>query len=99
MSDRILNLASAAITTGARPSARIDLKPGKENIPVHIRGITTATVAIEGSLDNVNWRALRTETADFIGLVPAFPFMRANVTAWTAGTIHVNIFADRTFTP
>lgn len=91
-------LGVAKASTGTSNTARFNVPAGKENAPVHIRGITTAAVQIEGSLDGVNWAiVLASKTADFIGSVPIFPYMRANVTSWTSGNIHVNIWADQQF--
>lgn len=84
-----------ATATGA--AVAIDVPAGKENIPVVIRGITTATVLIEGSLDGTNWVQLLSKTADFAGVVTAFPFMRGHISAYTSGTIYVDIFADQSF--
>lgn len=50
----------------------------------------TATVDIEGSLDNVNWVQLGQLTAS--GIVSdsdPWEYVRANVTAWTSGTVTV----------
>jgi hypothetical protein len=62
-----------------------------ENLNAIIRGITTATVAIEVSLDGTNFVAITSQTADWAGKVADFPYIRANVTAYTSGTITVQI--------
>ncbi len=62
-----------------------------------ISGVTTATVLIEGSLDGTTFEQLLSKTADFAGVVNAFPYMRASVSAYTSGTINVGIYADRAF--
>ncbi len=54
-----------------------------------VQGITTATVAIQGSIDGTNWVTITSITSDDIVETIACPHMRANVTAYTAGTISV----------
>jgi hypothetical protein len=54
-----------------------------------IQGISTASVAIQGSIDGTNWITLETYTADDLVEVVMCPYMRANVTVYTAGTISV----------
>lgn len=97
MANKFLTLASAKVATGAAAGVHVVVPTGKENLPVQIKGITTATVSVDGSLDGTNWVSLISKTADFVGLVPAMPYMRANVTAYTSGSINVWLFADQQF--
>lgn len=64
-------------------------------ITVQVRGITTATVAIEVTVDGTNFIASGLSfTADGIGSVNGyFTAYRANVTAFTSGSIVVTAIA------
>ncbi|MDR3473416.1 MAG: hypothetical protein P4M09_17290 [Devosia sp.] len=92
-----VTLGTGLVATGAKAGVRVAVPDGKDNVPVHIRGITTATVSIDGSIDGTNWLSLISKTADFIGTVPAMPYMRVNVTAWTSGSITALLFAAPVF--
>jgi hypothetical protein len=97
MADRKLSLLAAKNSTGAGTAFRIDVPAGKENVPLVIHGTFVGTVSVDGSLDGTVWQSLTSKTAAFIGVVPAFPYMRGNVTAYTSGAINVDIFGDRAF--
>lgn len=97
MADAKLVSIDGVGATGAGTSVRIRVPSGKDNVPVVIRGITTATVKVEGSLDGTNWVELASKSADFAGVVPAFPYLRGNITAWTEGDITVEFYADKAF--
>jgi hypothetical protein len=60
---------------------------------LQVSGITTATVALEGSLDGSNWTTVGTAlTANGIVTVANAPkYLRANVTVWSAGSITAKI--------
>ena len=60
---------------------------------LQVSGITTATVALEGSLDGSNWTTVGTAlTANGIVTVANAPkYLRANVTVWSAGAITAKI--------
>lgn len=59
---------------------------------LQISGITTATVKLQGRLSaDHGWEDLYTATADGLVEVPLMPHMRANVTAYTSGTIYVDL--------
>lgn len=71
-------------------------------IPFQLSGITTATVVVEGTIatqaevdaGTAVWEILvngsfTSDTAD--GILTAFPYIRGNVTAYTAGTITAKI--------
>ena len=81
-------LLSAVTATGASLAVGTD-----SNKPafVQISGITSATVAVQGSVDGSTWSLIGTAlTAD--GLVTVAnppPYIRANVTAYVTGTITV----------
>jgi adenosine/AMP kinase len=81
-----ITLLSAVEATGASSAIYPDGAP----VTVVISGITTATVAIEGSVDGTNFEAIESKTADACVIVnPSTKFIRANVTAYTSGTITV----------
>lgn len=81
-------LLSAVVATGAGPSYEL---PAASTV-FQVAGITTATVVIQGSLDGTNWVALNSFTADGgYALTSPWKYVRANVTAWTSGTITVTM--------
>ena len=81
-------LLNAVTATGASPSMGTD-----SNKPAFIQasGITVATVTAQGSVDNTTWSTIGTAiTADgLITIQNPPPYIRANVTAYTSGTITV----------
>ena len=93
---KLVSLADAE-ETGDGTEFYIRVPSGRENIPVVISGITTATVKVEGSFDGETWVELASKTANFAGLVPAFPYMRGSVSAYTSGSIGVEFWADRSY--
>jgi adenosine/AMP kinase len=81
-----ITLLSEVEATGASSAIYPDGAP----VTVVISGITTATVAVEGSVDGTNFEAIESKTADACVIVnPSTKFIRANVTAYTSGTITV----------
>ncbi len=62
---------------------------------LHVQGITTATVVLQGSLDGTNFATIATRLADGVQDVPLPKFIRSNVTAYTAGTINVFVESER----
>ena len=97
MASKPLSLFASKTATFTGTAIKTVVPEGKQEVPVVIRGITTATVSVDGSLDGTNWVSLISKTADFAGTVPAFPFMRGRVTAYTSGTIFADIWADQRF--
>lgn len=84
-----ITLLSAVVATGASRAVQVDA-----GLPAFLQstGITVATVTFEGSLDGTNWSIRGTMSADsIVTLANAPPYLRANVTAWTSGTITVKI--------
>ena len=79
-------LLSAVTATGASRAVQCDA--GAPAF-LQVNGITTATVAFQGSLDGSNWYTLGSAlTADGIVTVANAPkYLRANCTAYTSGTI------------
>lgn len=94
-------LAKAQVATGhgTVDGATVTAQPlgAKRGVGSHPRsGIfqvviaTTATVTIEGRLDNSGtapWVVIATFTVSGAQAVELFTFMRANVTAWTSGNV------------
>ncbi len=81
-------LLSAVTATGASLSVGTDsTKPAF----IQVSGLTVGTVAAEGSLDNTNWATLGSAlTANgIITITNPPPYIRANVSAYTSGTITV----------
>ena len=85
-----ITLLNAVGATGASSAVQAD---AGQPAFLQVSGITTATVALEGSLDGSNWTTVGTAlTANGIVTVANAPkYLRANVTAWTAGAITAKI--------
>jgi len=85
-----ITLLSAVTATGASTAVQVD--PGQPAI-LHVTGITTATVALQGSLDGTTYSTVGTAlTADgFVTLANAPKYLRANCTAYTSGTITAKV--------
>jgi hypothetical protein len=85
-----ITLLSAVGATGASPAVQVDA-----GLPafLQVSGITTATVAFQGSLDGTNWSTIGTAlTANGIVTIANAPtYLRANVTAWTSGSITAKV--------
>lgn len=97
-------MQTAAVATGAGTALDVT-KPGSggyDTLVAQVVGITTATITWQGTLDGTNWASVQatplatgtaaaTATAD--GLyrinVKGLKKIRANITAWTSGTITV----------
>ena len=85
-SRQVKNILSDAVATGAGDS----YPQPASNVTFQITGITTATVIIQGSLDGTVWVQLGSVTANgSVSLIVPWLYVRANVTAWTAGTVNV----------
>ena len=82
-----ITLLNAVTATGASEP----LMPGGDVTHFAVTGITTATVAVEGSLDGSNWLIIGSAlTANGLVTVANPPkFVRANVSVYTVGTITV----------
>jgi dihydroorotate dehydrogenase len=85
-----ITILNAVVATG--PSSAVQADAGQPAF-LQVSGITTATVALEGSLDGSNWTTVGTAlTANGIVIVANAPkYLRANVIAWTAGSITAKI--------
>lgn len=99
MASKATNLFTAKAATGAGSSVKVAVPTGVQNIPYVVRGTFVGTVVLEGSVDGTNWVAINgaSKTAPSADTVPAFPWMRANVTAYTSGSITVDLWADTRF--
>lgn len=87
---KLTTLLADAVATGAGTAYTTE---GYEESSAQavVTGIGTATVVIEGSIDGTTYLTLDTVTADGIITVPLLPHVRANVTAYTAGTINATL--------
>ena len=85
-----ITLLNAVGATGASSAVQAD---AGQPAFLQVSGITTATVALEGSLDGSNWTTVGTAlTANGIVTVANAPkYLRANVTVWSAGSITAKI--------
>jgi hypothetical protein len=81
-----ITLLSSVVTSGASRAVQSDA--GGPAF-LQVTGITTATVAFQGSLDGTTFFTLGTAlTADGLVTVANAPkYLRANCTAYTSGTI------------
>jgi hypothetical protein len=85
-----VTLLSAVTATGASKAIQAD---GGQPAFLQVSGITSATVAFQGSLDGTNWSTLGTSlTADGLTTVANAPkYLRANCTVYVSGTITAKI--------
>ena len=85
-----VTLLSAVTATGASTAVQAD---AGQPAFLQVSGITSATVALQGSLDGTTYATIGTAlTADGIITVANAPkYLRANVTAWTSGTITAKV--------
>ena len=85
-----VTLLSAVVATGASKAVQVD---AGQPAFLQVTGITTATVALQGSLDGTTFSTVGTAlTADgIVTLANAPMYLRANCTAYTSGTITAKI--------
>jgi hypothetical protein len=85
-----VTLLSAVTATGASKAVQVD---GGQPAFLQVSGITSATVALQGSLDGTNWSTIGTAlTADGLVTVANAPkYLRANCTVYVTGTITAKI--------
>jgi hypothetical protein len=85
-----VTVLNAVVAVGASTAVQAD---AGQPAFLQVSGITTATVAFQGSLDGTNWSTIGTAlTANGIVTIANAPkYLRANVTAWTSGTITAKI--------
>ena len=85
-----ITLLNAVGATGASTAVQVDT--GQPAF-LQVSGITSATVALQGSLDGTNWSTIGTAlTANGIITVANAPkYLRANCTVFVTGTITAKI--------
>ena len=85
-----ITLLNAVGATGASTAVQVD---SGQPAFLQVSGITSATVALQGSLDGTNWSTLGTAlTANGIVTVQNAPtYLRANCTVYVTGTITAKI--------
>jgi hypothetical protein len=85
-----ITLLSAVGATGASKAVQAD---AGQPAFLQVSGITTATVAFQGSLDGTNWATLGSSlTADGLITVANCPkYIRANCTVYVSGTITAKV--------
>ena len=90
MSSQLATLLNAAAATGYGTTldlTAIDSYLGG-TVSLEVTGTFVATVAIEGTVDGVNWHALGTYTTPGMATISGmFHSLRANVTAYTSGDV------------
>lgn len=85
---RTTDMQSGATGAGVGTTAQ----PERKDWVAQVTGITTATVDIQGSLDNTNWETLSSLTADGkYENSAAWKYVRANISAYTSGTINAKL--------
>ena len=85
-----VTLLNAVTASGASKAVQAD---AGQPAFLQVAGITTATVALQGSLDGTTYATIGTAlTADGIVTIANAPnYLRANCTAYTSGTITAKI--------
>jgi hypothetical protein len=85
-----ITLLSDVVATGESKAVQVD---GGQPAFLQVSGITSATVALQGSLDGTNWSTIGTAlTANGIITVANAPkYLRANCTVYVTGTITAKI--------
>jgi pectate lyase len=85
-----VTLLSAVTATGASQAVQAD---AGQPAFLQVSGITSATVALQGSLDGSNWSTIGTAlTANGIVTIANAPtYLRANCTVYVTGTITAKI--------
>ena len=85
-----ITLLNAVVATGASTAVQVD--PGQPAF-LQVSGITSATVALQGSLDGTTFATIGTAlTADGIVTIANAPkYLRANCTVYVSGTITAKI--------
>ena len=85
-----VTLLSAVVATGASQAVQAD---AGQPAFLQVAGITSATVAFQGSLDGTTFATIGTAlTADGIVTIANAPkYLRANCTAYTSGTITAKV--------
>jgi hypothetical protein len=85
-----ITLLSEVVATGASKAVQVD---AGQPAFLQVSGITSATVALQGSLDGTNWSTIGTAlTADGLVTVANAPkYLRANCTVYVTGTITAKI--------
>jgi hypothetical protein len=85
-----ITLLNEVVATGASTAVQAD---AGQPAFLQVSGITSATVALQGSLDGTNWSTIGTAlTANGIITVANAPkYLRANCTVFVTGTITAKI--------
>ena len=85
-----ITLLNAVVATGESTAVQAD---AGQPAFLQVSGITSATVALQGSLDGTNWSTIGTAlTANGIITVANAPkYLRANCTSYTSGTITAKV--------
>ena len=85
-----ITLLNAVVATGASTAVQVD--PGQPAF-LQVSGITSATVALQGSLDGTTYSTIGTAlTGDGINTVANAPkYLRANCTVYVTGTITAKV--------
>jgi hypothetical protein len=85
-----ITLLNEVVATGASTAVQAD---AGQPAFLQVSGITSATVALQGSLDGTNWSTIGTAlTANGIVTIANAPtYLRANCTVYVTGTITAKI--------
>lgn len=92
---RLVTLMNAVTETGTGTPVQCILEKGVPNNTVAQAIVSgTATVVLQGSLDGTNWYQIASYTASGGGQVAVAPYMRANCTSTSGGTVTLKIMVD-----
>lgn len=84
---RVVQLAAAETTTGAKTAATI-VGSVRENFSAYLKGTGTFSVDFEGSFDGTNWvKIVTAKTANEVFLLPATPYVRINCVTMTGASV------------
>lgn len=83
------NLLSAVTATGAGTTVHFSDETRRKSPQAIVHAIisATATVALQGSINNTDWFTIYSFTTTGAQLVDLPPYVRGNVTAYTSGTV------------
>jgi predicted Fe-Mo cluster-binding NifX family protein len=104
MSGRVEGFTYIALSAVVATGASQPFQPGNSACSMQVKGITTATVQMQASNNGVDYVAVGELTSGASGVAGLtadgmltldrpYKYVRANVTAWTSGTITVTFFA------
>lgn len=86
---RVVTLCENVTANGTQTTVQVAGSP-RENFSLQIEITATITVAVDVSLDGTNWQTVETKTADYVGSITAFPYLRV-VTSGASGSPNATV--------